>query len=84
MEEIIFTVQEGGRIDKLTADNTDISRSFAAKLCEDGLIEVNGKAVDKKYKASEGDAVVIHVPEPEQQRLFRKIFLLILFMRIMM
>ena len=65
MEEIIFTVQEGGRIDKLTADNTDISRSFAAKLCEDGLIEVNGKAVDKKYKASEGDAVVIHVPEPE-------------------
>ena len=29
---------KGERLDKFIADNSDISRSYAAKLCEDGLI----------------------------------------------
>ena len=65
MEEIILNVAEGGRIDRLIADNTDISRSYAAKLCDDGLVTVNGKAVEKKYKAISGDEIIISVPEPE-------------------
>ena len=29
---------KGERLDKFIADNSDISRSYAAKLCEDGLV----------------------------------------------
>lgn len=65
MEEIIFAAEDSGRIDKLIADNTDISRSYAAKLCDDLLVEVNGKTVEKKYKVKSGDVVKISVPEPE-------------------
>lgn len=65
MNEIVFTADECGRIDKLIADNTDISRSYAANLCEEGLVEVNGKTVEKKYKPKNGDVVKINVPEPE-------------------
>ena len=69
MEEIIFTATECGRIDKLIADNTDISRSYAARLCDDAMVRVNGKAVEKKYKAQIGDTVEISVPEPESVEL---------------
>lgn len=65
MEELVITLDSGGRLDKLIADNSDISRSFAAKLCEDGLVAVNGKAEGKKYKVSAGDVVSISLPEPE-------------------
>lgn len=65
MNEITFTAQECGRIDKLIADNTDISRNYAANLCEEKLVEVNGKAVEKKHKLKIGDTVKINLPEPE-------------------
>lgn len=65
MNEITFTARECGRIDKLIADNTDISRSYAANLCEEKFVEVNGKTVGKKYKLKSGDVVKINVPEPE-------------------
>ena len=29
---------KGERLDKFIADNSDISRSYAAKLCEDGFV----------------------------------------------
>lgn len=54
------------RIDKYIADNAvDISRSFAAKLCEDKKVTVSGKTVDKKYQPRDGEVIEIELPEPE-------------------
>lgn len=66
MNEIILIAESSGeRLDKFIADNSDISRSFAAKLAGEGKVCVNGKAADKKTKLKQGDEVVIAVPEPE-------------------
>ena len=40
---------KGERLDKFIADNSDISRSYAAKLCEDGLVLCGEKQLLKKY-----------------------------------
>ncbi len=54
------------RIDKYIAENAeDISRSYAAELCEEGLVFVGGNAVDKKYKPKTGEVIEIELPEPE-------------------
>ena len=67
MNELILNVDNAaGRLDKYIADNSDISRSFAAKLAEDGSVSVNGKTADKKTKLKEGDLIVIQIPEPEE------------------
>ncbi|MGN0162209.1 MAG: RluA family pseudouridine synthase [Candidatus Ornithomonoglobus sp.] len=66
MDELIITVDTAGvRLDKYIADNSEISRSFAAKLAEEGKITVNGKSADKKTKLKEGDEIIIEIPEPE-------------------
>lgn len=57
---------KGDRLDKFIADNSDISRSYAAKLCEDGLVTLGGKVLAKKYKISGNEEIVIEVPEPEE------------------
>ncbi|MGN0106237.1 MAG: RluA family pseudouridine synthase [Hominilimicola sp.] len=56
----------GERLDKFIADNSDISRSYAAKLCEDGLVMLGGKPLAKKYKITGGEEITIDVPEPEE------------------
>ena len=54
------------RIDKYISENADdISRSYAATLCEEGKILVNGKVVSKKYQPKDGDIIEIDLPEPE-------------------
>ena len=66
MENIILEVSVGGtRIDKYIADNSDISRSFCAKLCDEGRIFVNKKNVAKKYIVCEGDIIEIELPPTE-------------------
>lgn len=61
-----LVAQASARLDKYIADNADgISRSFAAKLCEDGKVSIDGKSVDKKYKLKGGETIVIDVPDPE-------------------
>jgi len=66
MDNIILQVEyDCTRIDKYIADNSDISRSFAAKLCEDGMVLVNGKVVSKKQKLAKGDNIEVELP-PEQ------------------
>jgi len=61
-----LTATEPARLDKYIADNAeDISRSFAAKLCEEGRVSVNGKTADKKHKLKVGEEIEIDVPEPE-------------------
>ena len=64
----LFEVGEediGERIDKFLVDKTELSRSAAAKLLENGNVTVNGKSVAKNYKMRDRDAVEIIFPEPE-------------------
>ena len=58
----------GARLDAFIGWNTDeLSRSYAVKLIEKGRVTVNGKAVkSKKAALSEGDTVIIDLPEPER------------------
>lgn len=69
METITLSVlakNSGERLDKFIADNSDISRSYAAKLCEDGLVKCGSRTLQKKYKVSDGEKITIDLPEPEQ------------------
>lgn len=65
--KVILKAGEGGeRIDKFIADNSEgISRSYAAKLCAERRVLVEGKNADKKYKLKGGEMIEIDVPEPE-------------------
>ncbi|MCH5184555.1 MAG: hypothetical protein J1F64_00375, partial [Oscillospiraceae bacterium] len=69
MERIVLKPNEehtGERIDKyISSVCDDISRSYAAKLAENGHILLKEKAVDKKYKIKRGDEIAIDLPEPE-------------------
>lgn len=56
----------GERLDKFIAENSEISRSYAAKLCEEGLVQIGGRAVTKKYKITGGEEIEIDLPEPEE------------------
>ncbi len=57
----------GVRLDKFISENAEeISRSFAAKLAEDGKITLSGgKVLGKNYKTAEGDIIIIDLPEPD-------------------
>ena len=54
------------RIDKYIAENAEeISRSYAATLCEEKKVTVGSKAVDKKYQPKDGEIIEIDLPEPQ-------------------
>ena len=55
------------RLDKLISDNSELSRSAAAKLIERGLVTVNGKSADKKTVLKSGEIALVEIPEPEPQ-----------------
>ena len=61
--KLIFDGDESCRLDAFVAQNTDISRSRAVKLAEEGKISVNGKNADKKQKLKIGDIVEIVIPD---------------------
>ncbi len=55
----------GERLDKFIAGNSDISRSYAASLCENGGVQSGGKPLNKNYKIKGGEEIEISVPEPQ-------------------
>ena len=56
----------GERIDALLARIVpELTRSAAQRLIEDGAVTVDGRAVKKNYKLTEGETVFISLPEPE-------------------
>lgn len=61
-------VTAGERIDKALSDASEgeITRSFAAKLIEDGACTVNGMTVQKNYRLRAGDNVAAEIPEPKE------------------
>lgn len=55
------------RIDKYLSDKIkDLSRSYAQKIINDGLVQVNNKAVKQNYKVKANDMVHVEIPEPEK------------------
>ena len=69
-EKISLSVSEqynGLRIDRFLAEEAEgVSRSIAQKLCDSGMVTVNGKAVGKSYKLSAGEIVLADIPQPEE------------------
>ncbi len=68
MEQVIeLRVSEGGqRLDKYVAQVvSDLSRSRAQKLIEEGLITVNGEAAKSSYRVEVGDLVAVYIPPAE-------------------
>ncbi len=60
----------GKRIDVLISERTELSRSAAARLIENGSVKLflggaSEKEINKKYKATAGDILSVVMPEPE-------------------
>lgn len=64
MELICCT--EGQRLDVFLSESvSDLSRSAAQNLLNQGCVTVNGQSVKKNYKTKAGDVVKVVLPEPE-------------------
>lgn len=68
MKEYIVSQQEKGkRLDTyIPSVDTDITRTSAQRLIEDGNILVNGKNAKVSYKIQENDKISVEIPEPKQ------------------
>lgn len=65
METIEIISYGGTRIDKLISEQTELSRSAAVKLIEQGAVLVGGKIPNKKDEPPVGAEIVITLPEPQ-------------------
>lgn len=66
METIEIIAPGGVRLDKLIADNSELSRSAAAKLIENGCVSAGGCFLSKKDMPAAGVRVVVSLPEPKE------------------
>jgi len=65
--EIYVSEEDNDRIDSFLATEIDgVSRTYIQGLIKKGLVKVNNKIVKSKYIVSEGDHIIIHLPEPEK------------------
>ena len=63
-----FKTVTSGRIDKILAQELDVSRNQVEKLVKDGLVSVNGKTISKtSFKVVEGDEVAYTFKEAEKR-----------------
>lgn len=65
MEKIELYAEGGVRLDKLISEQTELSRSAAAKLIEEGAVLVDGKPASKKETPKSGALIEITLPEPQ-------------------
>lgn len=65
MNFVIDDKDRGKRLDAFVSENTELSRSAAARLIECGNITVDERTVQKKYELKAGETVRITEPEPE-------------------
>lgn len=63
---IVDSEFDGVRADKYISDNSDISRSLAAKLLENSSCLINKKTEGKNYKVKAGDKIEITLPDAEE------------------
>lgn len=54
----------GTRLDAFVSEKTELTRSAATRLIEDGCVKVLGKSCAKNYRLREGDCVEVTLPEP--------------------
>ncbi|MBR3968047.1 MAG: RluA family pseudouridine synthase [Clostridia bacterium] len=68
MEKFDFTFDDGEsrRLDVFLAENTQVTRSYAATLIADGCVTVNGKPAAKNTKLKLGDAINVTIPDPQE------------------
>ena len=63
-----FTTNTSGRIDKILAQELNVSRNQVEKLVKDGLVSVNGKSIAKNsVKVVEGDEISYMFKEAEKR-----------------
>jgi len=63
-----FNTITSGRIDKILAQELDVSRNQVEKLVKDGLVSVNGKTIIKtSFKVTEGDEISYTIKEAEKR-----------------
>ncbi len=56
---------EGGRLDRFVAARlTDLSRTTAQRLIDDGFITLNGSICKASDKIGQGDVIVVRIPPP--------------------
>lgn len=66
-EYIVSQEEKGKRLDTyIPSVDTDITRTSAQRLIEDGNILVNGKNVKVSYKIQENDKISVEIPKPKQ------------------
>ena len=64
-----FIAKVAGRIDKILAQELDVSRNQVEKLVKDGLVSVNAKTITKtSFKVAEGDEVAYAFKEAEKRK----------------
>lgn len=62
---LVENLENDIRIDKwICEQNQEISRSMLQKLLKENQVTVNGKTVSKSYKITNGDEIIIEIPEP--------------------
>lgn len=60
----IIAKESGERIDALLARSVDgISRNAAQRIIDNGLVTIQGKALKKNYKVTDGEVIDILIPE---------------------
>lgn len=63
-----FTATASGRLDKILANQLDVSRNQIEKLIKDGLVSVKGKTITKtSFKVEEGDGIAYEFKEAEKR-----------------
>lgn len=62
---VVTGEQSGSRMDVLLAELTGLTRSAATRLLESGEVTLNGAAVAKNVRPTQGDIVEWTLPEPE-------------------
>ncbi len=62
-EKILIFEGDSERLDSFIAQNTELSRSRAATLIEDGNVLLNGKPAAKKTILKKGDQIKITIPD---------------------
>lgn len=68
MDKLVIEVlaeYSGTRLDSLIAQVAELTRSFAAKLCDEGFVKSGDKELGKKYKPKTGEVIEIILPDPE-------------------
>lgn len=66
-DTLVYTAETTGeRLDSFVASKTELTRSRAQKLIEDGDVTVNGKVGAKNLKLKAGDLVEVSIPENEE------------------